>query len=79
MILESFRATRAAIIYNPVARSLSRNIHLLERAVAGLAREGIEAHLVATTAPQCRLSNAPRNRGRLRSHYCRRRMEPSTK
>lgn len=52
MILECFRATRAAIIYNPVARSLSRNMHLLERAVATLAREGIAAHLVATTAPR---------------------------
>src|SRR3954447_3575029 len=52
VILESFRAKRAAIIYNPVARSLSRSMHLLERAVAALSREGIDAHLVATTAPR---------------------------
>jgi len=51
VILESLRAKRAAIIYNPVARSLSRSMHLLERAVAVLGRQGIEAHLVGTTAP----------------------------
>ena len=51
VILESFHAKRAAIIYNPVARNLSRSMPVLERAKAALAREGIEAHLVATTAP----------------------------
>lgn len=51
MILESFRAKRAAIIYNPIARSLSRSLPVLAGAVAALGRDGIEAHLVATTAP----------------------------
>lgn len=51
VILESLRAQRAAIIYNPVARSLSRNMPSLERAVEVLAQQGIEARLVATTAP----------------------------
>jgi diacylglycerol kinase (ATP) len=51
VILESLRAKRAAIIYNPVARSLSRNMHLLERAVAVLDRQGIEGRLIGTTAP----------------------------
>jgi YegS/Rv2252/BmrU family lipid kinase len=49
--LESFRAKRAAIIYNPVARTLSRRQHLLQRTIEQLARQGIEATLVATTAP----------------------------
>lgn len=49
--LESFRAQRAAILYNPVARSLSRNLHLLERVVVVLKQQGIAARLVATTAP----------------------------
>jgi YegS/Rv2252/BmrU family lipid kinase len=49
--LESFRAKRAAIIYNPVARTLSRRQHLLQRTIVQLARQGIEAKLVSTTAP----------------------------
>ena len=49
--MESFRAKRAAIIYNPVARTLSRRRHLLERSAAALARQDIETHLVPTTAP----------------------------
>ncbi len=51
MDLESFHARRAAIIYNPVARGLSRHRHLLQRTTGLLAEQGIEAHLVATTAP----------------------------
>jgi len=42
---------RAAIIYNPVARRLSRTRHLLQRTIETLAGEGIDAKLVATTAP----------------------------
>src|SRR5690348_12127094 len=51
VILESLRAQRAAIIYNPVARSISRNMPQLERAVELLGQKAIEARLVATTAP----------------------------
>lgn len=49
--LESLRAKRAAIIYNPVARALSRRRHLLERSAAVLAHQDIETRLVPTTAP----------------------------
>ncbi|MBV8865773.1 MAG: diacylglycerol kinase family lipid kinase [Acidobacteriaceae bacterium] len=49
--LESFSARRAAIIYNPVARGLSRHMSMLQRSAALLAKQGIEAKLVATTAP----------------------------
>jgi diacylglycerol kinase (ATP) len=49
--LESFSAKRAAIIYNPVARKLSRSQHLLQRTIEALNQQGIEAALVATTAP----------------------------
>jgi diacylglycerol kinase (ATP) len=49
--LESFHARRAAIIYNPVARGLSRHLHSLPRIIAELARKNIQAELVATTGP----------------------------
>lgn len=49
--LESFSARRAAIIYNPVARGLSRHMSMLQRATTLLAEQGIAAKLVATTAP----------------------------
>jgi diacylglycerol kinase (ATP) len=49
--LESFCAKRAAIIYNPVARGLSRRQHLLQRSAAALARQDIETCLVPTIAP----------------------------
>ncbi len=49
--MDSFSARRAAIIYNPVARAISRHLHQLERSVATLAAQGIDATLVATTAP----------------------------
>jgi len=46
-----FHAKRAALIYNPVARTLSRRRHLLQRTIQALARQGIQATLVGTTAP----------------------------
>jgi YegS/Rv2252/BmrU family lipid kinase len=49
--LESFSAKRAAIIYNPVARALSRRQHLLQRIIEALNRQGVAAALVATTGP----------------------------
>jgi diacylglycerol kinase (ATP) len=49
--LESFSAKRAAIIYNPVARTLSRSQHLLQRIIEALNQQGIEAALVGTTGP----------------------------
>jgi diacylglycerol kinase (ATP) len=49
--LESLHAKRAAIIYNPVARGLSRRLHLLQRTIALLARQGIEATLISTNGP----------------------------
>ncbi|MFL6464142.1 MAG: diacylglycerol/lipid kinase family protein [Bryobacteraceae bacterium] len=49
--MESFHAKRAAVIYNPSARGLSRRQYLLERSIAALARQDIEAQLVPTTAP----------------------------
>jgi len=49
--LESFHAKRAAVIYNPIARGLSRRQHLLELSTAALARQDIETRLVPTTAP----------------------------
>lgn len=49
--LRSFDAKRAAIIYNPVARGLSRRLHLLERSIQMLAREGLQVRAVATVAP----------------------------
>lgn len=49
--MEHFRAKSAAIIYNPVARTLSRNRHLLQRSIDALAALDIEAKLVGTTGP----------------------------
>jgi diacylglycerol kinase family enzyme len=49
--LESFHAKRAAIIFNPVARRLSRSRHLLQRTTEILENQGIHATLVGTTAP----------------------------
>lgn len=49
--MEPFRAERAAIIYNPFARTLSRNRHLLQRSIEALAAQDIEAKLVGTTGP----------------------------
>jgi diacylglycerol kinase (ATP) len=58
--LESFSAKRAAIIYNPVARKLSRSQHLLQRTIEALKQQGIAATLVATTGPGSASSQAKR-------------------
>jgi diacylglycerol kinase (ATP) len=49
--LESFSAKRAVIIYNPVARTLARSHHLLQRTIEALEEQGIAATLVGTTGP----------------------------
>jgi diacylglycerol kinase (ATP) len=49
--LDSLHAKRAAVIYNPVARGISKRRNLLQSTVGTLAAQGIEAHLVATEAP----------------------------
>ena len=49
--LESFHAKRAAVIFNPIARRLSRSRHLLHRTTRILAEQGIHTTLVGTTAP----------------------------
>ncbi len=49
--LGSFHAKRAAVLYNPVARALSRHQHLLQRTIGVLSRQGVEAQLVPTVAP----------------------------
>jgi YegS/Rv2252/BmrU family lipid kinase len=48
--LGSFSAKRAAIIYNPVARGLSRHMQALRSAPALLAQSSIEARLIPTSA-----------------------------
>ena len=49
--LRSSGAKRAAIIYNPVARGLSRSKDSLHRSTALLSQHGIEASLIATDGP----------------------------
>lgn len=49
--LRSFDARRAAIIYNPVARGLSRRKHLLQVSIDQLSKQGIYAKLIATEGP----------------------------
>jgi diacylglycerol kinase (ATP) len=49
--LDSLHGKRAAIIYNPVARGLSKHRHLLQSTIGTLARQGIEAKLIATEGP----------------------------
>jgi diacylglycerol kinase (ATP) len=49
--LGSFSAHQAAIIYNPIARGLTRHRDSLLRSPAVLAKSGIQARLVATKAP----------------------------
>lgn len=51
LALETFHARRAALIYNPIARTLSRHPHSLQRTTEILARHGINATPVATTGP----------------------------
>ena len=48
--LESLHAKRAALIYNPVARGISRRRYLLQRTIDLLDSQGIDAKLVATEA-----------------------------
>ncbi len=49
--MELFRANSAAIIYNPVARTIARNLPLLQRSIEALAAQNISARLVGTTGP----------------------------
>ncbi|MBV9081371.1 MAG: YegS/Rv2252/BmrU family lipid kinase [Acidobacteriaceae bacterium] len=49
--MESKQPKRAALIYNPVARGLSRHPHLLQRTIGTLSKQGIEARLVPTDGP----------------------------
>lgn len=56
--MEVLHAKRAAIIYNPVARGLSRRLHLLQRTTATLARQRIEASLIPTDGPGTAASQA---------------------
>ena len=49
--LDSFQPRRAAIIYNPVARTLARHRHLLQRTTVSLRRQGVHAELIPTSAP----------------------------
>lgn len=51
LALETFHARRAALIYNPIARAVSRHPHSLQRTIGILARQGINAALVPTTGP----------------------------
>lgn len=58
LILGSFDAKRAAIIYNPVARTISRRRYSLQRSIQHLAKQGITATLVPTTAPGSAVAQA---------------------
>src|SRR5215831_4281911 len=49
--LESLHAKHAAIVYNPIARGLSRRPRSLQSSIEALARTGIKTRLVATTGP----------------------------
>lgn len=49
--LESLHAQRAALIYNPAARGVSRHRRSLQRSVEALQRQGIALALEATTGP----------------------------
>ena len=49
--LRSSGAKRAALIYNPVARGLSRRWHLLQRSTRVLSQQGIQVSLIATYGP----------------------------
>jgi YegS/Rv2252/BmrU family lipid kinase len=50
--LNRLHATRAAIIFNPVARTISRRRHMLQRTIEVLRAKGIDASLVATEGPK---------------------------
>jgi YegS/Rv2252/BmrU family lipid kinase len=49
--LESLHAKHAAIIYNPIARGLSRRPRSLQSSIEALARIGVKTRVVATTGP----------------------------
>ncbi len=49
--LESLQAKRAALIYNPIARGVSRHRGSLQRSVEALKGQGISVALEATTGP----------------------------
>ena len=51
MSLTRLHATRAAIIYNPIARTISRRRHMLQRTIDLLDGKGIRSNLVVTTGP----------------------------
>ncbi len=51
MSLESFHAKRAAIVFNPVARGLSRHRRSLQRTIDILQGHGIDSTLVETKGP----------------------------
>lgn len=46
-----FDAKRAAVIYNPVARTISRRKYSLQRSIQQLANQGISTNLIGTRAP----------------------------
>lgn len=58
--LDSFCAKRAALIYNPIARSISRDPYSLQRTIALLAEQGLQATLVPTTGPGSATAQARR-------------------
>jgi diacylglycerol kinase (ATP) len=49
--LESLHAKRAAIVFNPIARGLSRRRHSLQRTIEILRNHGIDSSLVETKGP----------------------------
>lgn len=49
--LESLHAKRAALVYNPIARGLSRHRHSLQNSIEVLQRQGISIVLEATKGP----------------------------
>lgn len=51
MSLENFHPKRAAVIYNPIARGLSRRQDLFIRSTDAIRRQGINVKLIPTTAP----------------------------
>jgi diacylglycerol kinase (ATP) len=57
---QTLSAKRASILYNPVARGLSRHRHLLQLTIETLRRQGIEGQLVATAGPGTAGSQARR-------------------
>ena len=56
--MERLRPKCAAIIFNPVARRLSRNRHLLQRSIEALSGQGIRTELIGTTGPNSAAAQA---------------------